>query len=161
MHFCRVNIIKLVRFLLIIFFSGVFILTAHHYHADEFEVWTFAGAETGLKRMELSFHNANFFAEQGGYFLNHTQISLDFLSKRSINFGIGYKQEYVKFPEYWRTEYRPMLHMYYTKMIGSFEFRDRSRWEFRFMDGELINRYRNQDTWKVWRRFVQVTVLSL
>ncbi|NOR74216.1 MAG: DUF2490 domain-containing protein [Draconibacterium sp.] len=112
--------------------------------ASEFENWTFIGVNTEWKKMEFSVSSANFFIQGGGYFLNHTQLSLDFPSKNSFSLGVGYKQEYVKFPLKWRTEYRPMLHLYYTKIWGHFEFRDRSRWEFRFMDGELIHRYRNQ-----------------
>ena len=37
-----------------------------------------------------------------------------------------------------------MLHLYYEKNWGDFNFRDRNRWEFRFIEGKLINRYRNQ-----------------
>lgn len=94
--------------------------------------------------MDFSFHSANFFRNGNDYFLNHTQLTLDFPSEKSISFGVGYKQEYVEFSTRWRPEYRPMLHLYYKKRWGNFSFRDRSRWEFRFMDGELINRYRNQ-----------------
>ena len=111
------------------------------------ENWTFLGGNTMIGKMEFSFHNANFFRHGGdGYFLNHTQLSLDFPSKSSWYFGVGYKQEYLEIPGLpkWRSEYRPMLHLYYEKNWGHFNFRDRSRWEFRFMDGELINRYRNQ-----------------
>jgi len=114
--------------------------------AEEVESWTFIGAATKIKNMDLSFHSANFFGHGFGWFLNHTQISLDFPSKSNFSFGIGYKQEYVDFQirEKWRAEYRPMLHLFYEKNWGDFYFRDRNRWEFRFMNGELINRYRNQ-----------------
>ena len=109
------------------------------------ENWTFVGANTMLGKMDFSFHSANFFSHSGvGYFLNHTQISLNFPSNNSFYFGVGYKQEYVQFPAYWRAEYRPMLHLFYEKQWGNVNFRDRSRWEFRFMEGELINRFRNQ-----------------
>lgn len=111
----------------------------------DIENWTFIGANTMLGKMDFSFHSANFYSHSGaGYFLNHTQISLNFPSKNSIYFGVGYKQEYVKFPNYWRAEYRPMLHLFYEKQWGNINFRDRSRWEFRFLEGELVNRYRNQ-----------------
>lgn len=114
--------------------------------AEEVESWTFVGAETKIKNTELSFHSANFFGHGFGWFLNHTQISLDFPSKHSFSFGIGYKQEYVdlQIRDKWRAEYRPMLHLFYEKKWGEFYFRDRNRWEFRFINGELINRYRNQ-----------------
>lgn len=94
--------------------------------------------------MDFLFHSANFLRDGNDYFLNHTQLTLDFSTKRDLSFGIGYKQEYVQFPTKWRAEYRPMLHLYYTKKWGNFAFRDRSRWEFRIIDGELIHRYRNQ-----------------
>ncbi|MEN8117899.1 MAG: DUF2490 domain-containing protein [Bacteroidota bacterium] len=114
--------------------------------ANDFELWTFVGGETKIKDMDLSFHNANFFGHNFGWFLNHTQISLDFPSSKKFSLGVGYKQEYVDFPirDNWRREYRPMIHLYYKKIWGHFSFRDRNRWEFRFMDGEFINRYRNQ-----------------
>lgn len=122
----------------VVTFSTVTALSA------DFETWTFVGGQTKIKNMSLFFHSANFFRDGSDYFLNHTQITLDFPSQKSISFGVGYKQEYVEFPTRWRAEYRPMLHMYYNKSWGNFSFRDRSRWEFRFYDGELINRYRNQ-----------------
>lgn len=112
--------------------------------AADFENWTFVGGETKIRNIELSFHSANFFRNGTDYFLNHTQLNLDFPSKSNFSFGIGYKQEYVDFIGKWRKEYRPMLHLYYSKSWGNFEFGDRSRWEFRFIEGELINRYRNQ-----------------
>src|SRR5210317_470521 len=107
--------------------------------AEEVESWTFVGAETKIRNMELSFHSANFFGHGFGWFLNHTQISLDFPSKSNFYFGIGYKQEYVdvQIKEKWRAEYRPMLHLFYEKKWGNFYFRDRNRWEFRILNGEL------------------------
>ncbi|MCG6186029.1 DUF2490 domain-containing protein [Maribellus maritimus] len=122
----------------------VLIFSAVRVGAADFETWTFAGGQTKIRNMDFFFHSANFFRDGGDYFLNHTQLTLDFPSEKSISFGVGYKQEYVEFPTRWRAEYRPMLHMYYNKSFGNFSFRDRSRWEFRFYDGELINRYRNQ-----------------
>ena len=126
--------------------SGMLVFLSVQSRAGKTEVenWTFLGGETAIGKLGFSFHNANFFSHQNGYFLNHTQLSLDFPSKSNFYLGIGYKQEYVQFPTYWRAEYRPMLHLYYKKQWGNLNFRDRSRWEFRFMDGQLINRYRNQ-----------------
>lgn len=112
--------------------------------ATDFETWTFVGGLANTKKLNFYFHSANFFRNGSDYFLNHTQLSLDFPSKKNISFGIGYKHEYVEFPNRWRTEYRPMLHLYYKKDLGHFSFRDRNRWEFRIIDGKLINRYRNQ-----------------
>lgn len=124
----------------ILLFSGKLV------KATDFENWTFVGGETKIKNMEFSFHSANFFNGGSNYFLNHTQMTLEFPSKGNIYFGIGYKQEYVEFEgrNDWRSECRPMLHLFYEKDWGYLNFRDRSRWEFRFMDGEFINRYRNQ-----------------
>ena len=132
----KLLLLTIIPVLLFIYSSG----------AEEVESWTFIGAKTTIKNTELSFHSANFFGHGFGWFLNHTQISLDFPSKGSFYFGVGYKQEYVdlQIREKWRAEYRPMLHLYYEKKWGDFYFRDRNRWEFRFMNGELINRYRNQ-----------------
>lgn len=143
LFFFKINKISKRLFQLTLLFIALFNST-NSVRASEFENWTFIGINSEWKKMEFSVHSANFFMQDGGYFLNHTQLSLDFLSKNSFSIGIGYKQEYVKFPLRWRSEYRPMLHLYYTKIWGHFEFRDRSRWEFRFMDGELIHRYRNQ-----------------
>lgn len=135
---------KLIQPKLIILITGVLFFTTTSLKASDFETWTFVGGQTKIKNMNFFFHSANFFRDRGDYFLNHTQLTLDFPSKRSISFGIGYKQEYVEFPMHWRAEYRPMLHLYYKKSWGNLSFRDRSRWEFRFIEGELINRYRNQ-----------------
>ena len=112
--------------------------------AADFEIWTFVGGQTKIRNVNFSFHSANFFRKGSDYFLNHTQLSLDFLSMKNVSFGIGYKQEYVDFTSRWRAEYRPMLHLYYNKNFRNLSFRDRSRWEFRFIDGDLIHRYRNQ-----------------
>ena len=136
---------KLIR-IVILFVTGILILNPAFAakHESEVETWTFVGGNTKFYDFNFFFHSANFFRGNEGYFLNHTQLTLDYLTGKSIYFGIGYKQEYVKFPNYWRAEYRPMLHLYFEKKIGSFIFRDRSRWEFRIIEKELINRYRNQ-----------------
>jgi len=137
---------KLVKSLFFVATIVVLVFTGKIAKATDFENWTFVGGKTKIMNMEFSFHSANFFNGESNYFLNHTQLSLDFPSKGSIYFGIGYKQEYVEFPGRidWRREYRPMLHLFYEKNWGYINFRDRHRLEFRFMDGELINRYRNQ-----------------
>jgi hypothetical protein len=135
---------KLIKPKLFSFILGFLILSGGALHAADFETWTFVGGQTKIKNMNFFFHSANFFRDGSNYFLNHTQLTLDFPSQKSIGFGVGYKQEYVEFSTGWRAEYRPMLHLYYNKSWGNFSFRDRSRWEFRFYDGELINRYRNQ-----------------
>ncbi|HKI89010.1 MAG TPA: DUF2490 domain-containing protein [Draconibacterium sp.] len=135
------KLIKL-KFLSIVFCILIFSFSSSK--ASDFENWTFVGGQTKIGEMNFYFHSANFFRDGSDYFLNHTQLTLDFPSKKSISFGVGYKQEYVEFQNSWRAEYRPMLHLYYNKSWGNLRFQDRSRWEFRFMDGELINRYRNQ-----------------
>lgn len=112
--------------------------------AGDFDVRTFTGAQTKIKNIDLFLHSANFFRAKDNWFLNHTQISLYFPSKNHFNLGVGYKQEYVEFSEKWRKEYRPFVQLYYTKQFGDFEFRDRNMWEFRILEGQLINRYRNQ-----------------
>ena len=127
--------------------------------AKNFDVenWTFVGGETTIGKTMLSFHNANFFRhDEVGYFLNHTQIALEFPLLSNWNFGVGYKQEYVKFPTRWRAEYRPMLELFYMKKWKNLSFRDRSRWEFRIMDGEFVNRYRNQIQF-AYTRFEKIT----
>lgn len=134
--------IKTSVFLIAITF--LFLFPAKRITATDFEIWTFVGGNTSFSDYIFSFHSANFFRHEEGYFLNHTQLTLDYITGKTIYFGIGYKQEYVKFPNYWRAEYRPMLHLYFEKEFGNFVFRDRSRWEFRIINNELFNRYRNQ-----------------
>lgn len=112
--------------------------------ADDIEIWTFVGAETQWKKVEFSLTNANFFTGEGGWFLNFTQVSFDFISQRDINFGVAYKQEYVKFPTFTRAEYRPMLHAYYSKQLGDLEISDRNRLEIRIFEDDVFNRYRNR-----------------
>lgn len=112
--------------------------------AQDIEFWTFVGATTKWNNTEVLFHNANFFLPEGGHFLNHTQLMVNFPSKSHFSLGVGYKQEYVEFPDGVRAEYRPMLHGYYNNRWGSFEFLSRNRLGLRFMDGDLINRYRNK-----------------
>lgn len=129
-----------------LFITAFLIINSSYALKNETEVenWTFVGGNTKFSNYFFLFHSANFFRHQEGYFLNHTQLSLDYITGKNIYFGIGYKQEYVRFPDYWRAEYRPMLHLYFEKKFGDFVFRDRSRWEFRIIEKELINRYRNQ-----------------
>ena len=160
MDFSRNKIFKSLKIIQLSLLLGIVIFSSKTSTAEDYEVWTFTGVGTSFKNMDLSLHSANFFAQEGVYFLNHTQLSLDFLSKKSFSVGLGYKQEYVKFPDYWRTEYRPMLHLYYTKMLGFIELRDRSRWEFRFVEGELIHRYRNQIqfSYKKFKRIIPYLV---
>ncbi len=143
MRIFQVTHFKIIRSIL--FFSTVFsFFSINTLKAEEFEIWTFAGAETQWRNMGISLRSANFFLQDGNWFLNHTEFSLIFPSKNNFSLGLAYKQEYVKFPERIRAEYRPMINLFYTRNWGYFQFKDRNRWEFRFMDGELINRYRNQ-----------------
>lgn len=137
---------KFKRLTILPIFFVILMFKSYSSKAANFENWTFIGAETNIGQMEFAFHSANFFSEGSNYFLNHTQLSLDFPSKSNFYFGIGYKQEYVEFlgRSDWRREYRPIFHLFYEKNWGYLNFRDRNRWEFRFMDDELINRYRNQ-----------------
>jgi hypothetical protein len=137
---------KINRLLLLSIVFIVLIFGSFSTKATDFENWTFVGGGTKIGNMQFFFHSANFFRQGSDYFLNHTQMTLGFPSKNNFSFGIAYKQEYVEFSTQtnWRAEYRPMLHLFYTKKWVFFELSDRSRWEFRFFDGELINRYRNQ-----------------
>lgn len=129
----------------LILLAGLIFFDSSTLKAEDFEVWTFVGAGTEWKNVEFSLTSANFFdTGDRGRFLHFTQISFDFASKSNFNLGFAYKQEYVKILNQTRTEYRPMLHLFYTKEWGAFELRDRNRWEFRIIDGKLINRYRNQ-----------------
>jgi hypothetical protein len=63
-----------------------------------FEYKTFVGGQTTIGDGRLFFHNANFFRAKEGYFLNHTQLTYQFLKINKIDFWAGYKQEYVDFP---------------------------------------------------------------
>lgn len=112
--------------------------------AEDIEVWTFVGVNTEWKKVEFSIAYANFFKPEQGRFLYFTQVGFDFISEKAISFGVAYKQEYVELEGFKRTEYRPMLHGYYTKQFGNFELSDRNRLEFRIIDGEMFNRYRNR-----------------
>lgn len=143
---------KLFSFIKYLFKSGIVILflllglfaEANTEHADDIEIWTLVGAQTQWKNVEFSLINANFFTTDGGWFLNFTQIGFDFITEKAISFGVAYKQQYVQFPNLIRTEYRPILHGYYTKQIGGFELSDRNRLEFRIIEGKMFNCYRNR-----------------
>lgn len=111
---------------------------------EKWESWTFIGIDTKIKNSELSIHNANFFHTDYGWFLNHTQITYDFFTHKKWFIGLGYKQEYVQFSEKWRKEYRPFFRLFYQKKFTNWEIEDRSQYEMRFIEGELINRFRNQ-----------------
>lgn len=108
------------------------------------EVWTFAGFEKEWKNANLSFQNANFFTDQPSWYLNNTQITFDLQTIKNVYFGVGYKQEYVKLTDRMRKEYRPMLRLLYQKSMGDFTFVERNTLEFRYIENEWINRYRNQ-----------------
>jgi hypothetical protein len=113
-------------------------------NAREFETWTSIGAETEFRNIVFSLENANFFLANGDWYLNFSQFTFNFPLEHNFRFGLGYKQEYVKTPEKLRTEYRPMVQLFYIKTVGAWNFCNRNRWEFRCMEGDLINRYRNQ-----------------
>jgi len=111
-----------------------------------FEYKTFVGGQTTIGDGRLFFHSANFFRAKEGYFLNHTQLTYQFFKINKVDFWAGYKQEYVDFPflERWRAEYRPFIQMFYREKGEYIGFWTRSQFEFRFIESELINRYRNQ-----------------
>ncbi len=113
-------------------------------YANSFEIWTFVGAGTEWENMSFYLGSANFFYAGGGWFLNHTQVSFNFATKKAVSYGLAYKQEYVKILKKTRKEYRPMLHLYYSKCFGHFEFKDRNRMEFRIFNSGTICRYRKR-----------------
>ena len=139
----RINY-KFHKFSLLFLITGLSVMNFQTSEAQDLEFWTFVGGRTEWQEAEVLFHSANFFLPEGEYFLNHTQLMVNLPSKSHFSLGIGYKQEYVKFPGRLRAEYRPMLHLYYNKSWGGFDFMSRNRLGLRFMDGELINRYRNK-----------------
>ena len=134
--------IKTSVFLIAITF--LFLFPAKRITATDFEIWTFVGGKAKWNNQQLFFHNANFFKKEIGWFLNHTQVTYDIGTDKSFFAGIGYKQEYVNFSTRWRKEYRPFLRLFYQKEWENWKLLDKNQWEFRFMDKDLINRYRNQ-----------------
>ncbi len=112
--------------------------------AEPHQLRTSINLQKDFEKLKLTLNNANFFDLKGNWFLYHAELLIDFKSEKSISFGLGYKQEYVKLPDRIRVEYRPKLNMYYNTKWGFVKFRDRNRLEARFIDGENINRYRNQ-----------------
>lgn len=142
-HFRFKNMQNILRFCFILVLN-IFLWPGAR--AGNLETWTFIGGSTHIRNTRLKFQSANFFRNGADYFLNHSEVTLDFAGRHPWFYGIGYKQEYVEIPgvKKWRAEYRPMLHLYYQKSFGNWVFRDRNRWEFRIMNGELTNRYRNQ-----------------
>ena len=113
-------------------------------NAKKFETWTSIGAETEFRNIALTLENSNYFSPSGEWYLNFSQFTFDFPLNHNLRFGLGYKQEYEKTSEKYHAEYRPMVHLLYLKTGNTWEFSDRNRWEFRCMDGNLINRYRNR-----------------
>lgn len=132
------------KFIKLTLFFGIILFSNRTSKAEEFEIWTFVGAGTQCKNIGVSLSNARFFVPESGWFLNFTQVSFDLVSNKSINFGIAYKQEYVKNQETIRTGYRPIIHAYYKKVWANFEFQDRNRLEFLFLKSGLENLYRNR-----------------
>lgn len=122
----------------------LFLFPAKRMAAADFEYWSFAGGKAKWNNQQLFFHNANFFKKEIGWFLNHTQVTYDIGTDKSFFAGVGYKQEYVNFSTRWRKEYRPFLRLFYQKEWENWKMLDKNQWEFRFMDKDLINRYRNQ-----------------
>lgn len=108
------------------------------------ELWTIVGVKKTSKKVDWLLLNMNFFHPDGSWFQNNTRFVLDFKSNTNIKWGLGYQQEYVKFPERTRVEYRPMLFLYYKKQFGFFDLQDMSTMEFRLIDSNLMNRYRNE-----------------
>ena len=135
---CKTAIGKLLWILFICFIPGI-----KQVYPAQYEAWTFAGVNTQWKDIKISLINANYFEQKGHWFHNHTDINLDFPSKGKINFGMAYKQEYIRFADKLRKESRPIVHLYYKRNMGLFQFQDRNRMEFRFMEKRLYYRYRN------------------
>jgi hypothetical protein len=135
------------------------VLTLNSIKAQDLELRTIAGVKTEWKGMEFLLINMNFFIPDGTWFQNNTRFTVDFKSKSSFKFGIGYQYEYVERPERIVRESRPMLFLTYTKHWKDFEFRSWSTMEFRIIDRTMRERYRNElqirfNKWKVAKPFV-------
>lgn len=130
-------------FLLILFLMAIFIRTGNLY-ASDFDIWTIIGANKKMEKMDFSIRNVNYFKIDAGWYINFTEVEYNYKTLKEIKFGVAYRHEFIKVFDGFKKEYRPVLHLYYSKQFGEFQLVDRNRMEFRIFQTGSYTRYRNQ-----------------
>jgi hypothetical protein len=118
--------------------------------AFEFEYWPKAIVRVPLdKQWQLGFEEWLTFTDNGSRFKDsQTDVWLYYLGLADwLSVGAGYKRVYTKAGDDWQIEDRPMLDAAAKTKVYGFGVTDRSRFEFRFPQGQdQVVRYRNRLT---------------
>ena len=112
--------------------------------AQQPELRSILGFQTEWKGMDLGLFNMNFFSSEEKWFQNNTRLTADFKSNNNFRFGLGYQYEYLELKNRIQHENRPMLFLHYLKKWDNWDLGSLSTMEFRFIDGILQNRYKNE-----------------
>mgnify|MGYP003455803217 FL=1 len=128
----------------ILFFLLIDFVNVEYIVGQETDMRFVIGAQAEWKRMDIGLYNMNFFTVDGIWFQNNTRFAVDFKSNNNFRFGTGYQYEYKELGEKIQRENRVMLFLHYLKKWNNWELKDLSTMEFRFINGALYNRYRNQ-----------------
>lgn len=145
-----VNAVFARRGSIVILIATVVLGGAGHVRASEFEYWPKAIVRVGLdKQWQLGLEEWLTFNDNASRFKDsQTDIWLYYLGLADwLSLGAGYKRVYTKIPDGWKTEDRPMLDIAAKTKVHGFGVADRSRFEFRFPEGQdFVTRYRNKLT---------------
>ena len=155
-----INAVSARRGSILVLVAMVVLDWAPHAPAFEFEYWPKAFVRVPLdddRQWQLSLEEWLTFPDNARRFKDsQTDVWLYFFGladpMRSgaagwLSVGAGYKRVYTKAGDDWKTEDRPMLDAAVKTKVHGFGVVDRSRFEFRFPEGqEFVARYRNRLT---------------
>jgi hypothetical protein len=133
-----------------ILLAAVVLCAAGPLPAFEFEYWPKAFVRVPLDRQwQLSFEEWLSFTDNVSRFKDsQTDVWLYYFGLADwLSVGAGYKRVYTKAGDDWKIEDRPMLDAAAKTKLYGFGVTDRSRFEFRFPQGQdQVVRYRNRLT---------------
>ncbi len=112
--------------------------------AQQPQLRSIMGIQAEWKGMDLGLLNMNFFSSEGNWFQNNTRLTADFKSNNNFRFGMGYQYEYVELKDRIQHESRPMLFLHFLKRWNNWDLRNLGTMEFRFINGTLRNRFKNE-----------------
>lgn len=143
----------------IFFLSAIIFINFDSIKAQRPQLRSIMGIQAEWKGMDLGLLNMNFFSSEGNWFQNNTRLTADFKSNGHFRLGMGYQYEYVELKDRIRHENRPMLFLHYLKKWADLELKSLSTMEFRIIEGDLENRYRNElglyfKQWNITQPFI-------
>ncbi|MBO8152426.1 MAG: DUF2490 domain-containing protein [Candidatus Marinimicrobia bacterium] len=130
-------------------FSLFIVMTAFAYEDGDWQFWNTESVEGNLvENWKVKLEEEFRFGDNiGEFYYHHTDGSLTYKLTNWFHLSLSYRQIYENKDEEWKEENRPHVNGTFKWKWQDFEFKNRSRFEYRIREGkENAWRYRNKLT---------------